>query len=321
MWTYVNKPAALPDVPNCTPKAVGRYYKQVAPFIYGSFLQDMSDHWLSQYLTRYVFGKVMWNPSVDVEAILDEHHRLMFGPAASEMKRFFDEIERIYVSRVAGKTLDTPLGPMSETPSPYELFVRIYSPKTLNGLEALFAAASAKVESGSLEARRIALVKREIFDPVARRAREYVASIDVEKGLARDRASAKPNLVAPDFTDGDKGHLIGTNGVVLVRAPLRDADGTSSLKPGHRYRLSYCVKLKDVKPTKIKGGANANIWAGENLWFPSIPFSGTQDWTYQSFEFKAGADTISKGPSRITLRLYNAEGEVWFNNVRIEALE
>ena len=108
---------------------------------------------------------------------------------------------------------------------------------------------------------------------------------------------------------------------MLVRAPLRDADGTSSLKPGHRYRLSYCVKLKDVKPTKIKGGANANIWAGENLWFPNIPFSGTQDWTYQSFEFKAGADAISKGPSRITLRLYNAEGEAWFDHVRIEALD
>ena len=63
LWTYLNKPSSLPDVPNCTPKAVARYFQQLAPLTYGVFMQDWSDHWLSQYLPRYVFGKVMWDPS------------------------------------------------------------------------------------------------------------------------------------------------------------------------------------------------------------------------------------------------------------------
>ncbi len=321
LWTYLNKPNCLPDVPNCTPKAIARYYQQLAPLIYGSFMQDFSDHWLSQYLGRYVFGKVMWNPAVDVEAILDEHHRLMFGPAAPEMKRFFEEIERIYITRVAGRTIDTALGPQSEKPSPYDLFVRIYTPEVLDALEALFDAASAKVAAGSLEARRIALIRRELFDPLARRAREYVSSIDVEKGLARDMASKKPNLVPVKVVPDGNGHLVGKPPQTLFGITLRDAGGKSSLKPGRRYRLSYCVRLENVKPVKLNGGVNVSVWAGMNFWMPQVPFSGTQDRTYQSFEFTAGADSITKGPSLLRLRLVNATGDAWFDNVRIEEVD
>ena len=321
LWTYLNKPSSLPDVPNCTPKAVARYFQQLAPLTYGAFLQDWSDRWLSQYLPRYVFGKVMWNPAVDVEALLDEHHRLMFGKAAPEMKRFFEEIERIYITRVAGKTIDTALGPQSEKPSPYELFVRIYSPETLDALEALFDAAAAKVAAGSLEARRIALIRREMFAPLAKRARAYVASIDVAKGLARDRASTKPNLVPVRIMPEGNGHLVGDGTRKMFGVSLRDADGKSSLKPGRRYRLSYCIKLDHLQPVKFNGGANVNVWAGMNFWLPSVPFSGTQDWTYQSFEFTAGEKTGEKGPSLLRLQIVNAKGEAWFDHVRIEEID
>jgi len=321
LWTYANKPSTLPDVPNCTPKAVARYYQQLAPFIYGSFLQDSSDRWLSQYLARYVFGKVMWNPSVDVEALLDEHHRLMFGPAAPEMKSFFEELEIIYLTRVAGRTIDTALGPQSETPNPYELFVRIYSPKTLDALESVLDAAAGKVAGGSLEARRIALVRREMFDPIAGRARQYVKSIDVERGLARDRASGRPNIAPERLLVGEKMHLVGDGTRKLSAFTLRDADGKSSLKPCRRYRLSYCIRLEDVQPVKFNGGASASIWAGMNFWLPNIPFSGTQDWTYQSFEFTAGEKAVEKGPSLLRLQIVNAKGDVWFDHVRIEELD
>ena len=312
LWTYLNKPVS-PGVPNCTPKAVGRYFQQVAPLIYGGFMQDYSFHWLSQYLPRYVFGKVLWNPAVDVEALLDEHHRLMFGSAAPEMKRFFEEIERIYITRVAGRTIDTALGPQSATPSPYDLFVRIYTPETVDALEALFNAAAAKVSAGSLEARRIALIRREMFDPLAQRARDYVASIDVEKGLKRDRESKKPNLVPVKVVPNGNGHLVGKPPRTLFDITLRDASGKSSLKPGRRYRLSYCVKLENVRPVLLKGGVNICIWAGRNFWLPSAPFSGTQDWTYQSFEFTAGDGAVTKGPSRLRLLMANGVERFWLD--------
>ena len=320
VWNYVNKPRTLPDVPNCTPKAIGRYYQEIAPMIYGAFLQNLSDNWICEYLNRYVFGKVMWNPSVDVEALLDEHHRLMFGAAAPEMKRFFEEIERLYVTRVAGRTLDTALGPQSEVPSPYELFVRIYSPGTVDALAATLDRAASCVPADSLEARRIALVRREMFDPLARRTRAYVASIDVEKGLARDRASKRPNLVLQGTLVGGK-RLVCDGARADFGVTLRDGNGKPTLRPGVRYRLSYCIRLKDLKPTGVNGGAYANVWAGENFWLPGNRFSGTQDWTYQSFEFTAGAKTLEKGPPMLNFRIRDAVGEIWIDHVRIEELD
>ena len=40
LWTYLNKPSSLPDVPNCTPKAVARYFQQLAPLTYGVFMRS-----------------------------------------------------------------------------------------------------------------------------------------------------------------------------------------------------------------------------------------------------------------------------------------
>jgi alpha-glucuronidase len=41
-----------------------------------------------------VFGKVCWNVKTDVDALLEEFHRLMFGAAAKPMSALFEEIER-----------------------------------------------------------------------------------------------------------------------------------------------------------------------------------------------------------------------------------
>ena len=166
MWTYSGKFAKLNErgIPPITPKAIGRYYAMLAPWITGGYEELDSERFIHNYLNQYVLGKVMWDPSVDVEAIVDEHHRLMFGAAAPEMKRFFDAVEDVWLGQVAGKTLDTPLGPQSLSPSKRELFTTVYSPALLAEWDGLFAAAAKKVPEGSLEARRIALMKREILD-------------------------------------------------------------------------------------------------------------------------------------------------------------
>ena len=39
------------------------------------------------------FAAVVITPQVDVEAILAEHHRLMFGSAAKPMAAFYDLLE------------------------------------------------------------------------------------------------------------------------------------------------------------------------------------------------------------------------------------
>ena len=69
--------------------------------------------------------------------------------------------------KVVAHPFDTPLGPgVCKAPTEEELRTQIYSPEVLSRLGALLRDAAAKVAAGSLEARRIALFRREYLEPL-----------------------------------------------------------------------------------------------------------------------------------------------------------
>lgn len=351
LWNYANKAygGGLDGIPEVTPKAIVRYYAGLTPYIFGAFMESETDWSIFGYLNYYVFARVMWNPSVDVEALLDEHHRLMFGAAAPQMKELYETLERIWIERVAGKTLDTPLGPQSIRPSEYDLFMRIYTPAVIDRLEGLVDAGERLVPNGSIEWRRLEFVRRNIIGPLVARARAYVAQTDVARGLARDRASTALNLIRNgDFSAPRKGRTLGAwfakadeadlDDAVFVTPPhslrirvsggkatvasqyFRDATlKNMTMKKGQRYRLSYFIRLEGVTGPGPGAGAGVTIWDNKNNWFPSgAPFRGTQDWTYQVHEFTSDAQTGERQMPYIYLRATGTSGAVWFDDVRLE---
>ncbi len=171
LWNYPDKVACwnleMKDIPQIAPRAWAGYYHAVAPHVLGAFAESETDRWIYNYLNYYVFSRMCWNPDADVEAILAEHHWLMFGAAAKEMAEFFDTLERCWM-KVVANPFDTPLGPgVCKAPTEEELRTKIYSPAVLARLESLLSRAAAKVGGGTLEARRIALFRREYFAPLA----------------------------------------------------------------------------------------------------------------------------------------------------------
>ena len=173
LWNYPDKVDCwnleMKDIPQLAPRAWARYYRAVAPHVTGAFAESESDRWIYNYLNYYVFARICWNPDADVEVILAEHHRLMFGAAAQEMAAFFDTLESCWM-KVVAHPFDTPLGPgVCKAPTEEELRTTIYSPEVRARLSALLRAAEAKVAHGSLEARRIALFRREYLEPLCRR--------------------------------------------------------------------------------------------------------------------------------------------------------
>ena len=173
LWNYPDKVDCwnlkMKDIPQLAPRAWASYYRAIAPHVTGAFAESESDRWLYNYLNYYVFSRLCWNPEADVEAILAEHHRLMFGAAAQEMAEFFDTLESCWM-KVVAHPFDTPLGPgVCKAPTEEELRARIYSPDVLARLAALLDNAEAKVARGSFEARRIALFRREFLLPLRSR--------------------------------------------------------------------------------------------------------------------------------------------------------
>ena len=543
IWNYVNKGSTLtmPGVPQMSPRAYGEYYKELAPWIFGAFAESESDRFLYNYLNYFIFSKVAWDNKADVNALLDEHYRLMFGKAAPVMKKFYEQLEDNWVGKIAGRTVDTPLGPVGAPPSDYDLWNKIYSPEALAAMDTELKKAAELAGKDSLEAKRIALVRKEFYEPLLEASKNYRKMSSAVTGLkfsisdvpGRElyllpfRKESKSELKKtvktgvqiwktpedlhirficeePNMADiaainrkmddteiwkdnsvevflnpsGDRktyyqlminseGSLsdqkivkLGANGqqdfgwnsgaavkaekkndswtadiaiplknlpdmkeefpanftrsrvlktgadyetlyiwspfargfhdlenygslttkqdksilvngdfsmvptisarhfglwkasqwiggwigekpdaenkcaldsTVFASAPYamrlqttKDINVTQylpELKPDTKYRLSFYVRLQDVKPLKAGGGVCANIWDDANRWFPAHNYlTGTMDWTFQSYEIKTGVNTNKKVRSYLCLRIMNASGTAWFDDVRLEEI-
>ena len=210
IWNYANKvevtAVKFAGVPQMTPRAYATYYKELAPVIRGAFAESETDRYFFNYLNYYVFSKLCWNNDVDVEALLKEHHSLMFGAGADDMAWIYDALEEKWMGGAMGAIKETTLGPQFVAPSDAELWNKVYSPEFLSEFDARLSRATEKVGAGSLEARRIALVRREFYEPLAAAAGKYHARVAAVKSLChslKDDAE-KPIRLVPFSLAGVK---------------------------------------------------------------------------------------------------------------------
>ena len=177
LWNYPCKLLGLDvkgdRVPQTCPRAWAKFYQHSAKWINGAFAESETDRWFYNYLNYYVFSRVCWNNACDVDAILDEHYRLMFGPAAKDMAEIYETLEECWAKGVVGNVIETPMGPVVKQPSDAKMWEEIYSPAKLARFDALVKAAHAKVAPGSLVAKRIDLVDREFLGGLRARSAEY----------------------------------------------------------------------------------------------------------------------------------------------------
>ena len=344
LWNYPCKfRGEFPGIPEHCPRAWAKYYKDLSPWIFGAFAQNTTTRWMYGHLNTYVYSKVCWNNETDVDALLEEYYTLMYGKGREEMKRFFEAFEKLWIGKVVGQMVDTPLGPVPSPPSDYELFNSIFSPARIKGLEGCINKALGKVEPESLEARRIELMRKEFFEPLATRAEKYLAATDLKRGLQRrSEKQSLENLIVNETFDtninGWKGKgeidssckVIGSGAVKIVIDDSKGGGvyrmlnkGKERLKPNTKYRLSYFVRFENVVPTKKGGGVYSNVWTEGQNWYPTHPFghTGSAGWIYQEQEFVSREEKGLHGGydnCSISLCLLNATGTVWFDDVRLE---
>ena len=339
IWTYPSKYArtAIPGVPSMAPHAWGRYFKRMAPFIFGTFAECECDKAIYNHLNYYVFSRVAWDASTNVKEVVEEYHRLMFGAAAEEMERFNLVLERKWLKEVVGRIEDTSAGPVAKPPSSYQLWHDVYSREVREELRGLLRAAVSKVDRGSIEYRRIALMKREFFDSIVEEAEKFEEATSVAAGLALREREQNKSIVPPIGRGWNSKYELDTSTFVTPPHSIRfsgtntasvgfyfGAQGLPAIKPNTRYRLTYFVKTQDVEPSAMNGGGGGvavNINDDRNRWFPSgNMFTGTMDWIFQKFEFTSGPD-VEKHRSYFWLHRLNASGTAWFDDVRLEEID
>jgi len=61
----------------------------------GSDWDSIIHHWATVGLNYYVLGRLLWDPSQNVDAIMKDYCKSGFGPAADEVEGYFNELERL----------------------------------------------------------------------------------------------------------------------------------------------------------------------------------------------------------------------------------
>ena len=240
LWGYPGKAGALniKGPPSLCPRAWGAYYQELAPYIIGAFAESETDHWIFHYLNYYVFAKVCWNNRVDVDALLDEHYRLMFGAAASDLKAIYESLEDKWVRGVAGRVVETELGPLNAPPPEFVIWEQLYSPAEIVRLESVFDAAEKKLASGSAELRRVRFLRKELMGPLHAESDKYQQKLSVIRGM-RWKAGDQPMELQP-FHYGHR------------TPPALPTQVTAVRKDGH-----LIVEYRVTEPLLKQGGVRA----------------------------------------------------------------
>ena len=174
MWTYTTKCGNyIADIPGFTPRAVGSFFKKTAPWSFGAFLESETDFWLFNFMNYYVFSKVMWDVSTDVDALIDEHLKLMYGAAAPQMKEFYDTLERHWLKDIMSNIRETTVGPQAVIPSQYDIWTKIYGPKEIARVNKLFDDAEKAAAKDGMALKRVKFMREQMWGKILDGARRF----------------------------------------------------------------------------------------------------------------------------------------------------
>ena len=177
-WSAVYKYGGLelPNVPPSTPRAIINYFSRHKNDLSGSFMESETDHWILAFLNYYAFGKVAWDNNTDADKLLDEFYTLMFGKAAKPMSEIFETMENIWIGKIAGRIVETPLGSNAVPPSDYEVWEQLYSPAQLKRFDALIAQGLKLAAKDKMAVKRIKYFDRYLLGQIKSGSAKYFAT-------------------------------------------------------------------------------------------------------------------------------------------------
>jgi hypothetical protein len=198
LWNYANKfgPRKMSGIPHITPKCIAKYYKLQKPYIFGAYMESETDYYIYNYLNFYVFAKVCWDNSTDVDTLLNEHYKLMFGAASGIMENIYERFESNWLAAI-GKPVETPQGPSSAPVSDYELWEKIYSDAQIQDLEKQFATAEAFTANDADSLKRVKFMRLHLLEPLKKQREIYLENKKEISDLSVFAAEV-PSLVAID---------------------------------------------------------------------------------------------------------------------------
>ena len=309
-WSYTGKCGIpMPNIPSMTPRMIGKYFSRISGRITGSFMESETDYWMYGYLNYYTAQKVFWNNQLDVEKLLDEHHRLMFGKAAAPMKRFFDRIEELWLTRITGRIVETPLGPQAIQPTDMEVWEKIYSPAEFKQFRKWFAEAASLAADDPDARKRVEYFSKYFLGQMEKgadaynRTRQGVAQLGYNAGKAFE----------PVVIDGKLDDAAWKNTEFAWLLPMKEQKNEVNTQfkicrdSKYLYFAAVCEEpYMDKISANIKTNDAHNLWTDSVIEFFLLPKTGSQTYFHWILNSK-GAWYDSKSLRQDSESIHNSK--------------
>lgn len=181
-WHYSCWPEDQTKAAYLFPHVVQQHYSRNRRKTVGSFINGERDHWDRQNLSLYVWMKCLWNPALDVEAVIAEYCRRMYGAAAGTVRELVAmQIDGWEKSRWPNAAL-----------SPKGVYEVSYPRESIARMEALLAQARQEAAGDGLVLQRLDYLGKPLADFFAE-ARDYAESGN-RTPLIVPKAAAQPTV-------------------------------------------------------------------------------------------------------------------------------
>ncbi|MBR2373730.1 MAG: DUF4838 domain-containing protein, partial [Lentisphaeria bacterium] len=334
LWNYATKAAArgVFHVPNFTPNAIGRYYKTVQKYSFGAFLESGTDYWIFSHLNNYVFCKLMWDNNADVDAILAEYRKLMFGSGAAPMKEFMDSLERHWIKDIVNNVVETSIGPVVRPPSEYKIWNTIYSPKEVKRINALFDKAEKLAAKEKDALGRIRFIRKALWGPLNTASADYFKKAAAVDKWQADAGTLKAGEKIIIDGKGDDKAWADAPSVALLPLGKTEAEVLTFVKMLHDkdnlYFLFDCREPYTDKMFRTKRKFDDPMMWSDNAIEIHLDPTGTRKENYQWMIDSFGSITdlhITNNPLKHDTKwnsgaeagAYVIPGKGWFAEVRI----
>jgi hypothetical protein len=142
-------------------------------------MEAETDVYLFSALNYYVYSRVAWDNQTDIDGVMEEYFRKMYGKAAPEMKQISTLLEKQWLSCV-GRSIETPEGPKTFFPSTVELWTKFYGESFSKQINTLFDKAEKSVRNNKEVLKRIRFMRKELWGKLAAARAKWEQSVSAK---------------------------------------------------------------------------------------------------------------------------------------------
>jgi formylglycine-generating enzyme required for sulfatase activity len=262
MWVDFAGPGDWTYGPVQFPHLVQEFYQtNTRRLAGGQILSYATPCFVTAAPTCYVWNRALWNPNMDVDAVLDEMCRRLFGAGAADAR----ELLRLQCDRWEKTPLSRPMRVGEQRVAP-KLFREIWPADVVARMKVLRDDALAAIErSGDNDARRAFLYWTWTFDAFAAFADKINAGVTPQAAAGDD--GGKPPMAAPsasaatptaepnpDAAARFQGGATATNIIRIANARRTDAaDGRSELRFDLAWGNTWRAKWIEPAASNVTG--------------------------------------------------------------------